>query len=293
MNRLMICVAFAAFWTTVVFAQSAGWTENTSTTPHTTYTSNYVGIGTSTASTPLSFGAGFGPKIDMYPFSSSLYGLGLFGDSGTGVTYVGTYSNANYPSGVALGTIDGSGVYTSMLFATNGGRVGIGVNMKTPQATLDVNGNIHASGSITGATVVGATYQDIAEWVPAAERMEPGTVVVLNRAKNNEVTLSRHAYDTAVAGVVSAQPGVILGVESKSKVQVATTGRVRVHVDARNHPIDIGDLLVTSDQPGTAMKSIPVDLGGLAIHRPGTLIGKALEPLPDGEGQILVLLSLQ
>jgi hypothetical protein len=41
------------------------------------------------------------------------------------------------------------------------------------------------------------------------------------------------------------------------------------------------------------MKSMPVDLGGVAIHRPGTIIGKALEPLEKGTGEILVLLSLQ
>ena len=40
-------------------------------------------------------------------------------------------------------------------------------------------------------------------------------------------------------------------------------------------------------------KSVPVELGGLRIHRPGTLIGKALEPLAQGTGEILVLLSLQ
>jgi hypothetical protein len=41
------------------------------------------------------------------------------------------------------------------------------------------------------------------------------------------------------------------------------------------------------------MKSQPIDLGGAQIHRPGTLIGKALEPLQNGQGEILVLLSLQ
>jgi hypothetical protein len=41
------------------------------------------------------------------------------------------------------------------------------------------------------------------------------------------------------------------------------------------------------------MFSEPLDLGGTKIHRPGTLNGKALEPLPTGEGEILVLLSLQ
>jgi hypothetical protein len=42
-----------------------------------------------------------------------------------------------------------------------------------------------------------------------------------------------------------------------------------------------------------AMKSEPVSLGGVSIHRPGTIIGKALESLDKGTGEILVLLSLQ
>jgi hypothetical protein len=50
---------------------------------------------------------------------------------------------------------------------------------------------------------------------------------------------------------------------------------------------------VTSGTPGLAMKSQPVNIGGIQFHRPGTLIGKALEPLAKGRGEILVLLSLQ
>jgi hypothetical protein len=68
---------------------------------------------------------------------------------------------------------------------------------------------------------------------------------------------------------------------------------VKIKVDATNGPINIGDLLVTSDKEGVAMKSVAVEIGGIRIHRPGTLIGKALEPLAQGTGEILVLLSLQ
>jgi hypothetical protein len=64
-------------------------------------------------------------------------------------------------------------------------------------------------------------------------------------------------------------------------------------VDATRGAIKVGDLLVTSEVEGLAMKSVPVELGGVAIHRPGTIIGKALEPLEKGAGEILVLLSLQ
>jgi len=53
------------------------------------------------------------------------------------------------------------------------------------------------------------------------------------------------------------------------------------------------DLLVTSQTPGSAMRSEPIDVNGSKLHRPGTLIGKALEPLERGQGEILVLLTLQ
>jgi len=41
------------------------------------------------------------------------------------------------------------------------------------------------------------------------------------------------------------------------------------------------------------MRSVPVDVGGAAIHRPGTILGKALESLDSGLGEILVLVTLQ
>ncbi len=120
-----------------------------------------------------------------------------------------------------------------------------------------------------------------------------GTVVALDPEKSNQVLASAEAYDTRVAGVVSAQPGITLGERGEGKVLVATTGRVKVKVDATRAPIRIGDLLVTSEVAGAAMKSMPVEIGGAKFHRPGTLIGKALEPLEKGTGEILVLLSLQ
>jgi hypothetical protein len=41
------------------------------------------------------------------------------------------------------------------------------------------------------------------------------------------------------------------------------------------------------------MRSEPIEVGGRKMHAPGTIIGKALEPLESGTGEILVLLSLQ
>jgi hypothetical protein len=116
---------------------------------------------------------------------------------------------------------------------------------------------------------------------------------VLDSTRSNQVIASSRSYDSHVAGVISLRPGLKLGEQGEGRVLVATTGRVKVKVDASKGPINIGDLLVTSDKEGFAMKSVAVEFGGVQIHRPGTLIGKALEPLAHGTGEILVLLSLQ
>ena len=183
-------------------------------------------------------------------------------------------------------TAVGTTALTERVRIDSAGRVGIGTTPATGYM-LDVNGAIRAT------SVIGAVYQDLAEWVPATEHMAAGTVVVLNPDRKNEVMPSAQAYDTAVAGVVSAAPGIILGEGSDSKAKIATTGRVKVRVDASGNAIRIGDLLVTSDKSGAAMKSEPIEMNGRHFHQPGTILGKALEPLESGRGEILVLLSLQ
>ena len=177
------------------------------------------------------------------------------------------------------------GVTTEMVRFTSAGNVGIGTS--APTERLHVVGNINVTGNIN------AKYQDVAEWVPSTQSLAAGTVVVLDTARSNHVVASSTSYDTRVAGVVSAQPGVLLGERGDGKLMVATTGRVKVRVDATRGPVRVGDLLVTSDVEGVAMKSEPLALAGRQLHLPGTLIGKALEPLEKGVGEILVLLSLQ
>ena len=215
-------------------------------------------------------------------------------DNGAGVpiSKIGT-KFTNSGSYLYLGTSNnyGAGITNSALVIDYSGKVGI--DNPSPQYKLDVNGTAHVTGNMTVDGNISAKYQDVAEWVPSSEQFSAGTVVVLDSTKSNHVTSSTVSYDTRVAGVVSEQPGIALGEKSDGKVLVATTGRVRMKVDATTSPIHIGDLLVTSDVPGVAMKSEPVNFGGVQLHRPGTLIGKALEPLEKGKGEVLVLLSLQ
>jgi len=195
---------------------------------------------------------------------------------------------ASVAAGDTIATFENSSAIKMIVRAN--GNVGIGTT--SPAKTLDVNGDINAVGTITGGTIQ-AKYQDVAEWVDSSQQLTAGTVVILDPDKNNQVVASTQSYDTRVAGVISPQPGITLGERGEGRVLVAASGRVRVKVDARNGPIKIGDLLVTSDKEGFAMKSLSVEFGGVRMHRPGTLIGKALEPLAQGSGEILVLLSLQ
>jgi hypothetical protein len=207
---------------------------------------------------------------------------------------IGQFLANNLTQGIGIGynRIEAVGSNTNqdvLLLPKGTGKVEIGATATNPTTTtLAINGSINVTGNIN------AKYQDVAEWVPSSQKLSAGTVVILDPERTNQVIASTESYDTRVAGVISEQPGLILGEAGEGKVKVATTGRVRVRVDATRGEIRVGDLLVTSDEEGVAMKSEAVIVaGGIKMHRPGTLIGKALEPLKSGRGEILVLLSLQ
>ncbi|HWS87792.1 MAG TPA: hypothetical protein VN282_12555 [Pyrinomonadaceae bacterium] len=257
-------------------------------------TSGNVGIGTTTPG--IINGINYGAYIPLHVRATGSANI-LVDSADPGSGYV--LNNSSQPvdgriwaistaagaGKLSFSTYTDAGAASTRLVIDRTGNVGVGTT--APATKLHVVGDITVSGNIN------AKYQDVAEWVPSTQKLQPGTVVVLDTARDNHVLASKGAYDTRVAGVISAQPGLSLGEAGEGKLLVATTGRVRVKVDATRAPIRIGDLIVTGEAEGAAMKSEPVLLGGIFIHRPGTIIGKALEPLEKGTGEILVLLSLQ
>jgi hypothetical protein len=243
------------------------------------YNGGKVGIGTASPESPLSVtDTGYNSIAAQIIQSNTSASNGLLIKTQT--------ESANDASLIVLSK---NGEITGLVVRNNGF---VGIGKTNPAYKLDVAGDLNASGAITGGTI-NAKYQDVAEWVPSSQKLSAGTVVILDPEKSNQVIASTESYDTRVAGVISERPGVLLGEGGEGKVKVATTGRVRVRVDATRGAIKIGDLLVASDESGVAMKSEPIMIQGRKIHAPGTIIGKALEPLEKGRGEILVLLSLQ
>ncbi|MGH7971322.1 MAG: hypothetical protein ACREIC_21605, partial [Limisphaerales bacterium] len=83
-------------------------------------------------------------------------------------------------------------------------------------------------------------------------------------------------------GIQMQQQGLLEGGKN-----VALTGRVYVQADASNGPIKPGDLLTTSGIPGRAMRVTD------HAKAQGAILGKAMTGLRDGQGMVLVLVTLQ
>jgi hypothetical protein len=290
----LLSLSLAALALIVIQASSvqAQWTTNGNDISNSN--SGNVGIRTASPAFPLQVNTATGGQVESGTLGGAFGTFAIVSQNNTHGLYFGVGSSGK--AWLQVTRQDGNPQPYDFSLQAAGGNVGIGTI--SPSEKLEVagnakiTGNLTTVGTITGG-VINAKYQDIAEWVPASGQMPSGTVVVLDAAKSNHVISSTRSYDTHVAGVVSPQPGIALGERGENKVLVATTGRVKLRVDASKGPIEIGDLLVTSDIPGLAMKSEGIRLGDIQIHRPGTLIGKALEPLAKGQGEILVLLSLQ
>ncbi|PJA45314.1 hypothetical protein CO174_03980 [Candidatus Uhrbacteria bacterium CG_4_9_14_3_um_filter_50_9] len=122
---------------------------------------------------------------------------------------------------------------------------------------------------------------DLAEWFPATGELSEGQVVVASSTDPINVSVSTEGYQKALLGVVSTQPGLILGDNSEYtySAQVALAGRVPVNVTNENGAIEVGDYLTSSaTKPGYAMKATET----------GPVIGMAMEAFNESTGQMTV-----
>jgi hypothetical protein len=167
--------------------------------------------------------------------------------------------------------IAGAPVAGTNMTITNGHALYIGGGNLTTAGNILPNANNSSNiGSSTSkfsnifGVTVNATYADLAEYYTTDSEYTPGTVLIFGGEK--EVTQSTSTHDPAVAGVVSTNPAYVMNIDLQGGIAVALTGRVPCQVVGT---IKKGDLLVTSDVPGTATK--------MNNFIPGSVIGKALE----------------
>ena len=155
---------------------------------------------------------------------------------------------------------------------------------------------IYTSGSLTVGdklTVFGTMDPIICEVFKTKQnyRYEPGTVIVMDPATDAFIPCFESAQ-TSVVGVVS--PGakidekgniltVILGATAPPRKD-GTRLEAVIKADASFGAIKRGDLLTTSTTEGHAMLAADPKLG--------TIVGKALESLDSGRGEIKVMVTL-
>jgi hypothetical protein len=118
----------------------------------------------------------------------------------------------------------------------------------------------------------------LSEFFPATTPIEAGDVVVFDPAERGSVRRADRRDDRSVVGVARADAAA-------GQVEVALGSVVEVRADAGYGAIFAGDLLASSPTPGAAMVTTTVE--------PGTILGKALEPLASGIGTIRVLVTLR
>ncbi len=182
---------------------------------------------------------------------------------------------------------------------------------------LDDSKGLHVNGSIRSPS------SGLAEYHPVLEDVEAGDLMVADAQTSGWMRRSNTQDDPAVIGIVAEDPGLVMAEDlsrlteispdlvasfkaaqadgdqdiakalwqqmealfSDTFVPIALAGTVRCKVDAAYGTIRVGDLLTTSATQGHAMRT--------QDPLPGTVVGKALEPLAQGAGVIRIMVMLR
>ncbi|MFC2108314.1 M6 family metalloprotease domain-containing protein [Candidatus Bipolaricaulota bacterium] len=163
---------------------------------------------------------------------------------------------------------------------------------------VDAAGNVLADQAFYGASFqTGAA--DVAEWVLVSEPVKAGDVLELDPENPQHYRKTTGSCSSLVAGVVSTDPGVVLGssplgfgpwtddsrLVTEDSALLALIGIVPVKACDEGGPIEPGDLLVPASIPGYIRRWDPEHADFC-----DNFVGKALEPLEIGTNQILILL---
>ena len=121
---------------------------------------------------------------------------------------------------------------------------------------------------------------DIAHYVPIqGDNTQTGHLVSL---LDDHYELSTKAYDGELVGVVTENPAVAINtVGHENTYPIVNSSNALVLVSAANGPLEIGDPITSSDQPGIAMKAT----------RPGIIVGRVQEAFNPSDASETKLLN--
>lgn len=251
------------------------------------------------------YGTGGDGTYGVYGFKSDTgSGLGVYGE------------NDGIGAGVSGTSADGAGTwgYSTDYYGVHGstGAADDNYGLYTPDNLYSLN--IHTLGATMQVVQNGDT-----------EALEPGDVVVIAGLGDApagglppviRVRRASEAGSAAVLGVVSASyaqerftaepdPTGAGGLEGEIPLSearpvapggyllVVVRGPCQVKASAAGGAILVGDLLTSAGVTGYVARASTVLVDGAAMAAPGTVLGKALEPLAEGDGLIYVYVTLQ
>jgi hypothetical protein len=228
--------------------------------------------------------------VDGSPGSSSIPGSIMFRTTPSGSTHPTTQMTIDSSGDVGIGTTNATARLTVQ--ATSGDLIAA-YNSSQRVFVVKNTGEVRADGAVYAADF-NTGSADVAERINVSEWVDPGNVVEIDPENPGFFRKSTAAYSKKVAGIISTSPGVILGNSfddatnewEDNRPVLAVTGRVPCKVSTENGSIAVGDLLVASSIPGVAIKGDPSQ----AI---GAVVGKAMEPLEEGTGEIMAQVTLR
>lgn len=136
---------------------------------------------------------------------------------------------------------------------------------------LAVNGDITATGDITGARVFNAVYNDYAEWFERGDDAEVGHIIALDETSTQERYVKATNKSKVIVGICTGNYAHIIGGEYndnyetynlKKFIPVSLAGRVPVYVKGTVH---VGDYIVPTSIPGIGKASKRISKGAVGI----------------------------
>lgn len=176
----------------------------------------------------------------------------------TGNKLVARDGSGNFAAGTITAGLNGVSAGANTLLYAGGYRSATEAATGSTIVARDGSGNF--SVNVMTGTATAARYADLAEKYLADKDYQLGTVISVGGTA--EVTAADKNSEHSILGVVSTNPAYLMNSELANGINIALKGRVPVLVTG---PVNKGDRLAISDEPGVAVVNNSKDTWSFAI----------------------------